>query len=209
MNPIPSIQALDAYAGHRTGLAPHYLTLWSLAIGLGAKRVFEFGRGESTTVLLDALRHTQGHLISISTDGFSSSDNHWCHLVGKSEELLPTITELGPFDLVLHDGSHAASILSSDLRWAIPQIKNGGLVLIHDTMHSYSGKEMRLGLAEALGCIHSADPSIVMSWMTLPFAFGLMVIQVFNGKHLPVTPTCMDKPSSPHHSELFWIDLAS
>ena len=47
-----------------TGFCRHYLTLYSIIIGMEAKEVFEFGAGYSSYTILKALKETGGKLTS-------------------------------------------------------------------------------------------------------------------------------------------------
>lgn len=51
----PSPHVLDLAARDDLGLGPHYLTIWSMVVGLEARHTWEFGAGGSTAVILDAL----------------------------------------------------------------------------------------------------------------------------------------------------------
>jgi hypothetical protein len=204
---------LERWRAHRTGLAPYYPLLYSLVIGMGAQRVFEFGTGESSEVLLSALKQTGGHLVSCSPgaggDGVTISDN-WTHWDGLSQDVVPGL--LGPddvFDLVLHDGSHSAAVVEADLLGIIPRMKEGGLILIHDVLHSYVGEQMRAAVSKVQATKNTErfnslaareHPRAEEIWsVTLPFAFGLQILQIRNTSHDPVS-IGPDKPSSPHRT---------
>jgi len=205
--PPPHVNAdaamLERWRAHRTGLAPYYPLLYSLVIGMGAQRVFEFGTGESTEVLLSALRQTDGVLYSCSPSGKEPSyadARHWVHYPTLSEHALRALPPEVCFDLVLHDGSHSAAVVEADLIGILPRVKRGGLILLHDTLHSYVGAQVRSGLREALlsDLLDGATTTI-----TLPFAFGLTVIQViqFESTQVPYVSIGPEKASSPHHTE--------
>jgi hypothetical protein len=55
-----------------SSLNKHYWTLFSLAYGLQAQSVFEFGAGGSSAVLLAALELTGGRLTSCDTEPLES-----------------------------------------------------------------------------------------------------------------------------------------
>ena len=48
-----------------TGLTRHYLTLYSIVLGMESKNVFEFGAGFSTQAMVEALKSTGGKLTSV------------------------------------------------------------------------------------------------------------------------------------------------
>lgn len=197
---MSALLATACFKARRTGLAPHYLTLYSCAVGLGAQRVFEFGAGESTAVLLTALQETGGRLDSVSPDvpaeERADPSARWQHHRCLSAALYPALAALGPFDLVLHDGSHSADVVAADLTAILPHVKQHGLVLVHDSYHSYVGSAVREGI----------DRGVFLSGAlceraTLPFGFGLTILVVLNNPHLgQVAVQAADKPTSPHHT---------
>lgn len=209
--PVPSAREradadmLERWRAHRTGLAPYYPFLYSLVIGMGAQRVFEFGTGESTEVLRAALEQTGGHLVVCSpvegeTGTTTVKDGRMTRYQMLSSEVWK-YNHLGPddlFDLVLHDGSHSADVVAADLAGILPRVRHGGLVLIHDTLHSYVGEQVREGVFLGRDGRHGEMPETAR--LTLPFAFGLTLVQVEGNAHLGPVSIGPDKPSSPHHT---------
>lgn len=186
---------------NRIGLAPHYLFLYSAVVGLEAKSVFEFGAGMSTRVILDALRETGGELWSCSTEEqfvivMRSRINHypkWRHRAVLSNVAIKEVQN-EVFDLVLHDGSHAGDVVEADLRAILPRVRQYGLVLVHDTQHSYVGAEMRKAVSVILR-------DFDVSHVTLPYGFGLTVLRTEAPWHPPVTIT-RSKIGSSHKTAL-------
>lgn len=189
------------------GFAAHYLFLYSAVRGLSAQRVLEFGAGMSTRVILDALAHTGGLLVSLSTDsreevarraGFVDPGlSRWEHLRGVSTpETSIAEGQSGPFDLVLHDGAHDFATVRADLAAVVPRVKYGGLVLVHDTAHSHCGAAMRAALDQM--SLRDAD-SVV-----LPYGYGLTIIGAgrWSTGTAAVRVDAFDKPSSPHRTVL-------
>lgn len=191
----------DLCARGDLGLAPHYPTLWSAVVGVEADRVFEFGAGGSTAVILDALPRDGCVLYSCSTDkrgsycdrfGFIElppPEGRWGHMQCLSEALpeamagwgeVPFTEDWHPFDLVLHDGSHTSAVVAADLQWILPQVRTFGLVLVHDTQYETCGGEMRLAVQAALGRT-AMDHEMVFSHTTLPYGAGLTIIRVESG----------------------------
>lgn len=207
---LDDLALLERWRAHRTGLAPYYPLLYSLVIGMGAQRVFEFGTGESTKVLHAALKQTGGVLVSCcppdacspfcehdAMGGVIKHDDHWHHYGCLSSQAIP---QLGPediFDLVLHDGSHSADVVASDLLGILPRMRHGGLILIHDVLHSYVGEAMKRGI-EAGACGAKPETLDILQ-ITLPFAFGLMILQTYCTGNGPVS-IGPEKASSPHHT---------
>jgi predicted O-methyltransferase YrrM len=188
-------------AEHKTGLAPFYPLLHVCVLGLKAKQVLEFGSGLSSSVLVDALYHTGGRLVSIDPapkGQLPVATEPWELWQQPSDTVRERIATLPPLDLVLHDGSHSTEVVAEDLARVLPRMKRGGLILIHDTLHSYVGPAMREGMTRALeGLDHEADVARV----TLPFGFGLTIWQLMHDVgHGHVAGRGLDKPSSAHHT---------
>lgn len=197
---------LERWRAHRTGLAPHYLTLYSLVIGMGAQRVFEFGTGESSQVLIEALKQTGGRLITCSPDapviprdgrehGYPGLWATWPML---SSEVFKELGPMDVFDLVLHDGSHSADVLAADLEGILPRVRHGGLVLIHDALHAYVGTQVRAGIRRGRDGAHGDMPAT--DSITLPFAYGLTILQMRGNVLLGSVSQGADKPTSPHRT---------
>lgn len=185
------------------GLAPFYPLLRTLVLGLEARRVFECGTGASTRVLLDALECTRGTLVSCSTEpseqvfgGFLAGHSRWKHFRGTSDECLTLVLagHPGPYDLVLHDGSHGALVVERDLRLILPHVLQFGLVLVHDTQHSEYGKPMRQALRTALD-------EFPLTAVTLPFAYGLTILRMEGNLALGSVQVTRTKPTSAHWTE--------
>ena len=63
-----------------TGMSLHYGFLYSCVVGLESKKVFEFGSGYSTHVILNALEKTGGILTSCDVTDFSVNPSITCLL---------------------------------------------------------------------------------------------------------------------------------
>lgn len=170
---------LEWHHGTKSGFSRHYLTLYAIALGLETKKVFEFGAGFSSKVLLEALKKTDGQLItndmrSIVDTGNSEQDlkdnPHWKYLQGSSLEVLKQEKTTG-FDMVLHDGSHEWRVVYKDLRKIIPRMKKDGIILVHDTIH----KSFRLGMAVKLALLFVRHEKV-----TLPYGYGLTIIRILS-----------------------------
>jgi predicted O-methyltransferase YrrM len=202
---------LRLWRAHRTGLAPHYPFLYSLVLGLGAQRVFEFGAGGSTEVLLAALNQTGGRLYSCSPDPAPEIQGpdpaQWVYYGTTSDQALRHLPEAETFDLVLHDGSHSARVVEADLLAILPKVKIGGLVLIHDTLHSYVGREMRTAVTSVMDAYRLDElddflGAVGLHVVTLPFGFGLTILQMRatlaqTQEHVSLGP---EKATSPHRT---------
>ncbi len=153
-----------------TGFAKHYLTLYSMVLGMNAQNVFEFGAGFSSLFILEALKKTGGKLTScdlreIEGTGLTKNDisDNWNFITGNSIEVVPKIEE--KFDFVLHDGSHEKGVVRRDLENILPKTK--GMILIHDTEHKGYGLKK-----EVDGVFGVYDK------VTLPYGKGLTIIRV-------------------------------
>ena len=169
-----------------TGLTRHYLTLYSIVLGMESKNVFEFGTGFSTQAMVEALKLTGGKLTSVDMRPLSvrpdipfnfenDNDHIWSFYEGNSLDVVPTLDHSECYDVILHDGSHTGIEVTRDLNNIAPYVKSGGLVLIHDTAHYDLGPEMRDGVANSdLIKKYKHDGS------TLPYGYGLTIIRLFN-----------------------------
>jgi len=75
------------------------------------------------------------------------------------------------FDLVFHDGSHDWRQVERDIKSIWPMVKDGGLILVHDTENPVKDYK----LYKALGHIRKDK-------VTLPFGYGLTIIKKHGGK---------------------------
>jgi len=158
-----------------TGFKKHYLTLYAIVDGMDSKRVLEIGGGLSTPVILEALKNTGGELITCDPreikdlgldESVQTENSNWTHMKDFSGNVLEKIS--GPFDVVLHDGSHEGKVLFKDLRKIWPMIKKGGILLVHDTKHP---KLKNILLATKLGLLGFRHNMI-----TLPYGNGLTIV---------------------------------
>jgi predicted O-methyltransferase YrrM len=168
--------------GNDKGFARHYLTLYSLVLGLEAKSVLEVGMGFSTPTILAALEQTGGSLTSCDMRPLEGTGNdpetlkrfpRWKFLQGKTDDTLPTIP--GPFDLVLHDGSHEFKEVYRDLRNILPKMRQNAILLVHDTEHNQ--KNFKLRLAVRLALLFRRHEIV-----TLPYGYGLSIIRILGNK---------------------------
>lgn len=164
--------------GKEFGFSLHYMTLYSMVLGLEAKQVFEFGCGYSTRAILKALERTNGRLITndvrpaedckVFNEGDIPSKFRWLFYQGLSKDVLPTI-KFQPLDLVLHDGAHNVPTVYEDIRFIVPHMKVNSLLVIHDTDHKYI--EINNAITKALKNINHEK-------ITLPYGCGLTIVKI-------------------------------
>lgn len=209
-------ELMDEY---KTGLSMYYPLIYSIVRGMETKRAFEFGAGWSTKVILDALRETEGYLLSISTDSqkdvmvknqtfegawddvvwaYGKYMEGWTHFKGQSDtfraDFENSFGRLLPFDFVLHDGSHTEEVVFQDLAWVLAKMKYNSILLVHDVLHSKDGPGMRRAVKVAL---KPYKHEIV----TLPYGFGLSIIEMKDNKHNGTVKIKKNKPTSNHTTE--------
>jgi predicted O-methyltransferase YrrM len=161
-----------------SSLNKHYWALFSLAYGLQAQLVFEFGVGGSTGVLLAALELTGGRLISCDTEPLESLCGRIAHLrkaasparwtfrnMDSSAALRSLHTEA--FELVLHDGSHEAEQVEQDIAGILPRLKRFGILLVHDVEQFALGPQVRRGLTAGI-----RRSRLRVSMTSLPYSDG-------------------------------------
>lgn len=193
-----------SFAERQLGCALHYPLLHSAIVGLAAKRTLEFGAGGSTRVFLEALAPGSAHL-SFSTETRAQLETRhgistelpveWLHFHGQSE--MNRWGGVGDLDLILHDGSHAANVVASDIAWSWPRLKTFGLLLVHDVQHSYCGAEVREGVRQGLAAARACYTAT-----TLPYGFGLTVIRREDAGCAGMVKPAQAKVGSAHMTEL-------
>lgn len=159
-----------------TGMSLHYGFLYSCVVGMESKRVFEFGSGFSTHVILHALEKTGGVLTSVDINDFTVNTNiteysknseRWNFYHGNSNDIFADEdVEFEQYDLVLHDGSHIGSEVLVDLNNIYPYLKHDGILITHDTRHHTLGNDMMSAVEEFV-----KDKDVEMC--TLPYGYGL------------------------------------
>jgi len=159
-----------------TGMSLHYGFLYSCVVGMESKKVFEFGSGFSTHVILHALEKTGGVLTSVDVNDhtvntniteFSKNSDKWNFYHGNSNEIFSDEeVEFDQYDLILHDGSHIAEEVLVDLNNIYPYLKHDGILITHDTCHHTLGEGMKSAVEE-----FAKDKDLEMC--TLPYGYGL------------------------------------
>ena len=153
-----------------------------------SKHVFEFGSGFSTKCILEALKITEGKLVSceqrtikeqskhFSQDFLNEHKNTWTFLHGKSLEVVPEFNH-SYYDVVLHDGSHTSHEVKKDINNILPYMKEGSILITHDTEHPSLGKDMKFGVE------YSDIQNYKHEILTLPYGYGLTLIRLLESKN--------------------------
>jgi predicted O-methyltransferase YrrM len=157
---------------YESAASPHYPILNALVDGLKAKNVFEFGCGGSTEVLAAAAEKRGCRVYTVDPRPLNKTNSkaeqiqyaRWTFFNMKSAEALKKVSGV-EFDLVFHDGAHDHATVKQDLETILPQIRNQGMLLVHDV----DLEEVRTAVEEALVPYKHAK-------VTLPYACGLAVI---------------------------------
>lgn len=124
----------------------HLLSLFSIALSLGAKNILELGvrDGATTLPLLLAAHVNEGHLISVDQEKTSFiPPSHlqasWTFHHQNSLHFLESYDKKKAFDLVYIDDWHAYSHVKKELEFLDPCVSPKSLILLHDLM--YGGTE--------------------------------------------------------------------
>jgi predicted O-methyltransferase YrrM len=175
-------EMLERHHANDAGFCRHYMTLYSIVLGMEAKKVFEFGSGYSSKTILKALSHTDGHLYScdmrrlkvtaakydLEDEEMNKNMDRWTYIQGKSLDVQDKVPDV-LFDVVLHDASHKWQYVKKDLEFIVPKMKNGGLLLVHDTKHPTHN----YNLGKAIEWLKKDNDCV-----TLPYGYGLSIIKV-------------------------------
>ncbi len=173
-----------------TGMSLHYGFLYSCIVGMESKKVFEFGSGFSTHVILHALEKTGGidqcdvtnYSDNPNVTDYTKASKQWNFYHGNSNELFADDVEFDQYDVILHDGSHIGSEVLVDLNNIYPYLKHDGILITHDTRHHTLGEGM-MDAAEEF----ASDKDLEMC--TLPYGYGLTFFRNKANRNNPVNLT--------------------
>lgn len=173
---------ISRHHANNAGFCRHYMTLYSIALGMECKNIFEFGSGFSSLAMLMALDKTDGKLISCDKSPIEKTAHtydlkkvlntygqRWTYHQCSSKEALGRLKD-EKFEMVLHDASHSPQDVKSDIMAIVNRVKQNGIILIHDTQHP----------TERYGLDRMVEE---MDWfkhekITLPYGYGLTIISV-------------------------------
>jgi predicted O-methyltransferase YrrM len=172
-------ELFERHHANNAGFCRHYLTLYSLVLGMETKSAFEFGSGFSSKVILYALKNTGGKLITCDVRPLNKMANfygkggmtefpNWEYWQSKSSNIYKKL-ENKIFDFVLHDGAHDIATVQEDLNNVIPRMKINSILIIHDTEHPIKNFNL-------LQCIKNLKQKV--SFVTLPYGYGLTIVRI-------------------------------
>jgi len=176
LDPFTDQELLEKYREESGSINKHLLEIYSMVIGLKAKRVVDLGAGATTRVIRKALQTTGGEQFTCDYDktkwealARENKDPKFHFEVTDSESFIKGLK--GPFDFVLHDAAHDLWQVKWDLEHLYPMMKQFGIICIHDTQNSVFGDEI-------LKAIRGAFSRRKVSWTHLPYNYGLTIVRV-------------------------------
>lgn len=130
----------------------HILLLYEIAFESKPNNILEIGvgsRGQSTKVFLSALKENENGTLTSIDDGARKSlykninerfGDYWKMIVGDSHSI-DTYNKVKDikFDLMFIDGDHTYEGVKKDFEMYVPLLKDGGLILMHDTINDNEG----------------------------------------------------------------------
>ena len=153
----------------------YQLTLYTLALGLNAQLIYEWGVGYSTLALLRAAERTGGQVISCDTNEervnivydnikMAQARGRWLFFPVSSEEMHQRLRAQA--DLIFIDGTHSFSCVLWEVEnyWSL--LKEDGLMVLHDTRSFAEGPGRVMGVLADIG----------LEVVELPFCCGMAVI---------------------------------
>jgi len=171
----------------------HLMTLYSIAIGMNAKRILELGvRGGSTTLpLIMAADKNGGTLTSIDIEEtkfkppLNINQNIWKFLKMDALTFLKEDKSTEPYDLIYIDDWHAYDHVKLELNEIDRLVSPKSVILIHDLMygntcpHYHSDLTLKDGQWANGGPYRAVAelPSQFWEFSTLPYNNGLTILR--------------------------------
>ena len=183
--PYTQQELWDLFHQPNGSINKHLPVIYSLAVGLNAKRVLDLGMGSTTRTLRAALERTGGVLYSCDIDRtrfeplLHQGDERWKVYLCPSEEFLGQMDP--PFDFAMHDAAHDYAQTRADLERLLPLMRRFSLVCIHDTQHEACGREM-------VAALHDVLRGFPASYVHLPYCYGLTILRLEESPHEFVPP---------------------
>jgi predicted O-methyltransferase YrrM len=171
----------------------HLLTLYSIAIGMGAQRILELGvRGGSTTLpLLMAAQKTGGMLTSVDIEDTkfvppsALASTPWKFVKQDALAFLRAQQPTEPYDLIFIDDWHAYDHVKQELVEIDRLVSPRTVILVHDLMygntcpHYHSDLTLKDGQWANGGPYRAVAelPSQFWEFATLPYNNGLTLLR--------------------------------
>jgi predicted O-methyltransferase YrrM len=180
LEPYTPEEMFRVFSQEKGSINKHLLIIYSLAVGVNAQRVMDLGVGDTTQALRAAVRVTGGTLFSCDIDRerfaglLKQADPQWELYLEPSDLFIRRMAP--PFDFVLHDAGHEYWQVRQDLRLILPMMRQFGVICVHDTQHGEIGEQMPKAVRD--GC-----KDYQVSWVHLPFSYGLTVLRVEESAH--------------------------
>jgi predicted O-methyltransferase YrrM len=189
-----SLQDLESIVLNGTGDSDkHLMTLYSIAIGMKAKRILELGvRGGSTTLpLLMAAGKNKGSLTSVDiqdttfTPPYNLNTVTWNFVKSDALSFLKKQNPTEPYDLIYIDDWHAYKHVKDELNEIDRLVSPKSVILIHDLMygntcpHYHSDLTLKDGQWADGGPYRAVAelPSQFWEFSTLPYNNGLTILR--------------------------------
>jgi predicted O-methyltransferase YrrM len=189
-----SLQDLESTVLNGTGDSDkHLMTLYSIAIGMKAKRILELGvRGGSTTLpLLMAADKNKGTLTSVDIEEttfippYNLNTSSWKFVKSDALSFLKLQKPTEPYDLIYIDDWHAYKHVKDELNEIDRLVSPKSVILIHDLMygntcpHYHSDLTLKDGQWADGGPYRAVAelPSQFWEFSTLPYNNGLTILR--------------------------------
>ena len=152
----------------------HKLLMFETVLVTQAKRVLETGTdvGDSARIFSTALRRTGGMLITV--DKKTDLNYGWLQeypnvMAVKGDSLSMQWKDV--LDVLFLDSDHHKDHLMNELRKFGPWVRQGGVILVHDTCHSEFGN----GITQA---IRGWTQEVGLRWSEDPNPYGMAIIEM-------------------------------
>lgn len=171
----------------------HLLTLYSIAIGMKAKRILELGvrTGSTTLPLLMAADKNNGILTSVDIEETtykapsSIKPGVWRFIKQDALSFLKQDTSVEPYDLIYIDDWHAYDHVKAELNEIDRLVSPKSVILIHDLMygntcpHYHSDLTLKEGQWAYGGPYRAVAELPLQFWefSTLPYNNGLTLLR--------------------------------
>lgn len=175
LSPYTKEELWAEFEKERGSANKHLLTLYSLIVGVNAKRILDLGIGSTTRAVRSAAQFTKGKVYSCDFDRKrflplleQQTDDWHLELCGSSEFLSRME---GPFDFAFHDAAHDYWQTKTDLKLILPKMRQFSLICIHDTQCEEAGPPM-------LKALHEVADEFPVTFTHLPYSQGLTILRV-------------------------------